>query len=293
MLKVSTVIVFWMFCCDVYAGLEDWKSLVEKTSEMKGFVVSLVAVDKNSESIMSLKELYADKLCNPTIYSFVHTDSYGNTVPTDAQISDELALYCLKRGYFGGLFKIKLNATGEIIGFIFIDEPSDDSYIHFYRHILLQFRGNGYGTHVLNLLKSNLESISKYLVPMPEELKDERFMIAVELIKKNILLLEKNQETKEQLLKNIPTRRNQSEIKEYVKLVFDICSNKILRHLVITAISVRQIWLFEPQRRPQGLLSSPEPFDNPASRRSLEKAGFQTKDTNVIFLFSETPSYIK
>ena len=87
MLKASTVIVFYMFCCNLYAGLEDWKSIVEKTSEMKGLVVSLVAVDKDSESIMSLKELYADKLCNPATYSFVDTCSYGNAVPTDAQIS--------------------------------------------------------------------------------------------------------------------------------------------------------------------------------------------------------------
>ena len=174
-----------------------------------------------------------------------------------------------------------------------VDEPRDDYYIHFYRHILPNFRGHGYGTKVLDLLKENLESISKYLVPMPEELKDERFMAAVELIKKNILLLESNQEKREQLLRNIPSRRDQSEIKKYIEFVFDICSNIIIRHIVIATIAVEQIWLFKPQRKPQGLLSSPEPFDNPASRRSLEKAGFQIRDRNVIFPFSETPSYIK
>ena len=219
--------------------------------------------------------------------------SHGNAVPTDTQISDQLTRFCLKRGYFGGLFKIKLNATGEVIGCILVHEPEEDNYIYFFRHILPNFRGYGYGTKVLDLLKEHLESISNYLIPMPEELKDERFMVAVELIKKNILLLESSQEKREQLLRNIPSRRDQSEIKKYIDFVFDIDSNIIIRHIVLATIAVKQIWLFEPQRKPQGLLSSPEPFDNPASRRSLEKAGFQIKDKNVIFPFSETPSYIK
>lgn len=293
MLRVNAAVVFYMICCSVYAGVEDWEYLVEKTSEMKGLVLSLIVVDQSLESISSLRALYADKLCNPTTYSFVHTRVYGEVVPTDDQISDEVALYCLKRGYFGGLYKIRLNETGEIIGYIFIDEPRDDSYIHFYRHILPHFRGRGYGTIVLELLKKNLDSVSKYLVEMPEQLKDERFKSAIELVKKSIILHEKNQEIRKQLMEKMPTKRNQVEIKKYVKFLYDICSNQIIRHFIIGTLSVRQIWLFEPQRKPQGLLSNPEPFDNPASRRSLEKAGFQIKDRNIIFPFPEVPSYIK